>query len=138
MVRQSITFPLVTLVTACVALTGSISDRAAKEIGGAIRSGFDVLATNISLSRDLGYAAKAFWRKNDRWPTDYVELSTFVEQTDGLLVLGQYDRVDFSELSEGRLGVAFVPQGQTNQWKFILSSKDTERFIVSPKDVRIK
>lgn len=113
-----------------MALSGCMSERAAKEfgtgLGEAVAAPLNVIARGMSGSQELAYATAAFQRKNGRWPKDYAELSIFVQQSDGLFALGEYDRVDFSESPEGRLQVAFVPHGQTNQVRFTFSPKDVE------------
>ena len=95
-------------------------------MGEAIASPFSALARSISGAQDLAYATAAFQRKMGRWPKDYVELSEFVQKTDGLLVLGEYDHVDFSEQPAGGLQVVFVPHGQTNHVSFTFPAKTEE------------
>ena len=99
-----------------------MSDRAAREMGESIASPLNIIARSLSGSQDLAYATAAFARKNDRWPKDYAELSSFVERSDGLLLLGQYDRVDFIDQPEGGLEICAVIQGRTNRMTF--TSKD--------------
>jgi len=108
-----------------------MSERAAKEFGTGVGEAFaaplNVIARSMGGSQELAYATAAFQRKHSRWPKDYAELSLFVQQSDGLLFLGEYDRVDFSQLSDGGLQIAFVPRGQTNQVSFTFSPKDGEK-----------
>src|SRR6266481_7902836 len=104
---------LVLAATSAFALTGCISDKAAREIAEGLASPFNSLATQLSGAQDLVYATGAFWRKNERWPKDYTELSAFVQASDGLLVLGQYDRVDFVEQPEGGLEVSSTVHSRT-------------------------
>ena len=104
-------------IACAMAMGGCMSERAARELGTAfgeaLAGPFNVIAQNISGSTELAYASAAFQRKNGRWPKDYNELSAFVTVSDGLLVLGEYERVDFCERADGGVKIAFVPQGQT-------------------------
>ena len=103
-----------------------MSDQAAKELGETITSPLNSIARDLSRSRDLAYAMSAFQRKNGRWPKDYAELSKFVEDTDGLLQLAKYDRVDFIERPEGALEIHSVIEGRTNQMMFTRKDVQTE------------
>src|SRR4051795_3747433 len=98
-----------------VPFAGCMSDQAAKELGETIAAPLNSIARDLSGSRDLAYATAAFQRKNGRWPKDYADLSKFVADTDGLLQLGKYDRVDFIEQLDGGLEVRSVVEGRTNQ-----------------------
>src|SRR5438105_15071723 len=84
-------------------LCSCISDRAATELGEQIAARFNAIAQQLNDARDLAYATAAFARKNERWPKDYTELETFVEKSDGLLILGHYERVDFAPQADGGL-----------------------------------
>jgi hypothetical protein len=68
----------------------------------------------------LLYPIVSFQLKNGRWPKDYAELTDFVQRSDGYLMLGQYERVDFSPLPKDGLEVHYVPKGRTNEVKFTL------------------
>jgi len=120
------TSKLAALVTIVAAFSGCISNQAAKEISQTVSAPLYVIARTFAGAQDLGYATEAFRRRNGRWPKDFAELSTFVQKSDGFLVLGHYDRVDFFELPEDALRVAFVPEGQTNQVKLTFSPKEIE------------
>jgi hypothetical protein len=100
--------------TSILTLCGCMSDRAAKELGEQIAAPLNSMAQQLSGAHDLAYVTSAFWRMNQRWPKDYPELDTFVQKSDGLLVLGHYDRVEFTPQSEGGLKISFVIQGLTN------------------------
>ena len=69
---------------------------------------------------DLIYCANSFRHKNERWPKDYAELSDFVQQSNGYLMLGEYERVELKQLPDDKLEVHYVPHGHTNETKFIL------------------
>jgi len=95
-----------------------MSDRAAKDMGEAIAAPLNAIVQQLAGAHDLAYATAAFWRKNERWPRDYPELSAFVQKSDGLLVLGNYDQVDFALLPEGGLEICSVIHGRTNRTTF--------------------
>jgi len=123
--RHSVKLTLLAVSVACIAASGGcMSERDSKALGEAITAPIAAMARSITDAQDLACTAAAFRRKNNRWPTDYAELSGFVEQTDGLLCLKQYDRVTFTSLPEDRFQIAFVPDGQTNELTIIL---ETER-----------
>ena len=68
-----------------------MSDRAADQLFQTFTTPFKTYQS-LQGSQDLAYAAHAFRRKNNRWPQDFSELSTFVEQSNGFLILGEYDQ----------------------------------------------
>ena len=78
----------------------------------------------ISLFRsgaiDIFYCSASFRHKNDRWPKDYAELSAFVKQSDGYLMLGEYERVDLRPLVNDGLEIRYVRPGHTNEMKLTL------------------
>lgn len=80
---------------------------------------------DISLLRsgaiDVLYCTASFRHKHDRWPKDYAELSAFVKQTDGYLVLGEYERVDLRPLPNDGLEIGYIRLGHTNEMKLTLS-----------------
>ena len=120
------------LVAVAVLMSSCMSDRAAKEFQEGITAPFNEIARNMRCSQDLTYATLAFYRKNERWPKDYSELSGFVAQSEGLLVLKKHEQVNFSESHERVLRVSFIPAdfvaiGLTNAvLRFTLSPKDAE------------
>src|SRR5689334_7234456 len=125
MIRRLVKVSLFGVVAVAIAVTGCISDRAAEEF----TAPFNEMARNLRCSHNLAYGTMAFYRKNERWPKDYSELSEFVGKSEGLLVLEKYERVDFSENSERILRVSFLPAdlaaiGLTNAMHFTLSPKD--------------
>lgn len=71
---------------------------------------------------DILYCSAAFRRKHERWPQDYPELSEFVRQSDGYLMLGNYERVDLGQLPDNVFQIAYVPQGMTNEFKIRLGA----------------
>ncbi len=102
------------VTAACIlTLSGCMCDRPAKGTAEASAAPFNSLESLLSGQYDLKFATGAFWRKNQRWPKDYEELSGFVQASDGLLVLGHYDRVDFVQQPEGGLEICSVAQGRT-------------------------
>ena len=109
---------LVTLLSA-LTLAGCISDKAAREFGLAFSAPMHQI-TGL-LATDLIYCSGSFRIKTQRWPTNYVELSEFVRQSDGYLWLGNYERVEFAPLPEDVLQVSYVPSGSTNEMKFRLN-----------------
>src|SRR5262245_39259474 len=82
-------------------VSGCMSERAAKEFGEAMVAPFYVLSQQFGGAQDLCYATAAFARKKERWPNDYAELETFVQGSDGYLILRNYDRVDFAPQTDG-------------------------------------
>ena len=118
------------LIACSLAFSGCISDRAFKDFGTSLEEGlaapFNAIARSRKEAQELAYATAAFQRRNGRWPKDYGELSVFVAQTDGLLFLSDYERVDLLELAEDRLEVVFVPHGQTNELCFTFSPSDVK------------
>ena len=79
---------------------------------------------DISMMRsgaiDLLYCSGSFRHKHGRWPNDYTELSEFVKQSDGYLVIGEYERVALKPLPNDGLEVCYVRPGHTNEIKFTL------------------
>ena len=63
---------------------------------------------------NLLYCTGSFHHKNNRWPKDYPELSAFVQQSEGYLILGDYAHVDFTALPDDGFKVCFIPKGSTN------------------------
>ena len=115
--------PAVTTLVLC----GCMSDRAAKELGEQIAAPFNVMAQQLSGATDISYAMAAFARKNERWPKDYAELETFVQKSDGLLVLGQYDQVDFATRTDGSVDISSVIHGRTTRAIFPSISGEQQR-----------
>ena len=69
----------------------------------------------------LLYCIESFYRKHNAWPKDHTELSTFVQQSNGYLMLSNYyDRVDFKLLPDDGLQVFYVCSGDTNTVEFKL------------------
>ncbi len=67
---------------------------------------------------DLLYSSASFHNKNGRWPTNYAELSGFVKQSNGYLILGEYKRIDLTPLPNDGLEVRYIRPGHTNEMKF--------------------
>ncbi|MGD1089773.1 MAG: hypothetical protein ABR955_13790 [Verrucomicrobiota bacterium] len=55
-----------------------------------------------------------FYRQYRHWPKDFVELSSFDQQSKGMLKSGHYDQVAFTSLKDGDLGIFVVSDGVTN------------------------
>jgi hypothetical protein len=90
-------------------------------------SPYYVVSTLQSGSIGLLYCSASFHHKNGRWPSDYAELSNFVDQSAGYLVLGDYERVDLKSLPNDGFEVRYVRPGQTNEHKFtILTPHETK------------
>jgi hypothetical protein len=54
-----------------------------------------------------------FHEQYHRWPKDFVELSAFVQQSDGKSKLGHYDSVKFKSLQNGHLEIQAVSNGRS-------------------------
>ena len=89
-----------------------MSDRAADQVFQTFTTPFKAVAQSLRGCQDVAYAAHAFRRKNNRWPQDFSELSTFVEQSNGFLILGEYDRVDLTNLPNDELEITCVVSGR--------------------------
>lgn len=72
-------------------------------------------------SLGLLYTTASFANKNGRWPNDYAELTNYVQQSNGYLILDDYQAVKFATQTNGGLEVRFISPGQTNETKFKLS-----------------
>lgn len=62
----------------------------------------------------LSFAATAFRRSHERWPTNYAELSAFNISRNGA-ALTNYDRVDFSQTPDGGLEMLAFGAGTSNR-----------------------
>ena len=71
-------------------------------------------------SIDLLYTSTSFRNKEGRWPNDYAELLAFVKQSNGYLVLGNYERVNLKPLPKTGLEVRYIRAGHTNENKFTI------------------
>ena len=76
---------------------------------------------------DLLYSSLSFYHKNQRWPKDYAELTSFVKQSDGYLVLGEYKQVDFIPTADGRVKIRYIPVGGTNAVMFTLAGSAAQQ-----------
>jgi hypothetical protein len=114
--------PFLGAVLGCLAFTGCISDKGAKDFGREFGLAFSapIYGLNALAAADLVYCSESFRKKTDHWPTDYAELSEFVRQSNGYLWLGTYERVDLARLEGDVLQINFVPQGSTNEMKLRL------------------
>jgi hypothetical protein len=67
----------------------------------------------ISLSRspDLIYATESFAGNNKRWPTNYAELTEFVNKSEGVLRLNKYEEVRFESQPDGWVVIALIRSG---------------------------
>src|SRR3954471_23724726 len=64
---------------------------------------------------DILYCTASFTKKYDRLPQDYAELLAFVKQSDGYLIIGEYERVDLKPVPNDGLQICYVKFGQTNE-----------------------
>jgi hypothetical protein len=76
---------------------------------------------------DLLYCTLSFAGKNMRWPTNHAELSAFVRQSDGYLMLGEYERVSFTPLPDHRLELRYVRPGHTNEMKLTFGNSSANK-----------
>jgi hypothetical protein len=60
-----------------------------------------------------------FQRENGRWPTNYVELSSFTN-FDHRRALTNYSRIDFNQKKDGSIEIYAVALGLTNQMTLTL------------------
>ena len=103
-------YTLLGLVGVCVAFfTGCISDRAGSALAGVVIG--QIIAPPIELS----LSAYNFRQATQRWPTNYAEFSAFLKQSGDTVQLRQYDRIDFTENSDGSLEIYAVAPGLTNR-----------------------
>lgn len=98
----------------------------ARDLGDSISLTLVSVLRELTPAHDLVYAVGAFERKNGRWPRNHPELTNFVNQSDGYLMLKSYDRVDFSETPEGDLKIEYVANGRTNSLAFFHKEKHTK------------
>lgn len=112
-------YALLGLVGVCVVLfTGCISDRAGSALAGVMIG--QAIAPMIGLSLSVS----EFRQATQRWPTNYAEFSAFLQQSGDAVQLRQYDRIDFTENSDGSLEVYAVAPDLTN--RMTLTAKDTD------------
>jgi hypothetical protein len=109
---------LAVFLAVCVVAGCCTSDPAGRELGDSITAAVASLTRQFSRAQDISYATAAFERKKGRWPTDYAELTNFVNQSEGYLQLEHYDQVRFSQTPEGDLMIECVGQGRTNLLAF--------------------
>jgi hypothetical protein len=68
---------------------------------------------------DLTFCVAAFQRKHDRWPSDYSELSSFIQHSDGYLALMRnYDRVEFAKSGTDGLDISYTVGGVAHHITF--------------------
>ena len=71
---------------------------------------------------DLLYCSASFRHKRGRWPVDFSELSEFAKESDGYLMLGEYERVLLKPLPADEMEVCYVRARQTNEMKFTIEN----------------
>jgi hypothetical protein len=76
---------------------------------------------------DLLYCSASFQNKNGRWPNNYPELQSFVKESNGYLLLGDYQQVDLTPLANGGLELAYVRTGATNKVKFTFTGPSNKK-----------
>lgn len=114
-----VTYALLGLVGVCgVLFTGCISDH----VGGAVADA--VISQAIVPPIELSLSVSKFRQATQRWPTNYAELSAFSKPSGDGGPLRQYDRIDFTENSDGSLEVYAVSPGLTN--RMTLTAKETD------------
>jgi hypothetical protein len=113
---------LVTSLLFSLAFNGCMSDKAAEDFGREFGLAFSapIYHATALTATDLLYCSASFRRKNERWPKDYMELSEFVQQSNGYLWLRKYERVELMQLPEDVLQISFVRTGATNEMKLRL------------------
>ena len=112
-------YALLGLVGGCVVLfTGCISDRVGSTLADAMIS--QAIAPTIEFSLSVS----KFRQATQRWPKNYEELSAFSQKSGDGAQPRRYDRVDFTENSNGSLAIYAVAPGLTNQ--MTLTAKDTD------------
>jgi len=112
-------YTLLGLVGVCVALfTGCISH----DFGSAVATA--AVSQAIAPTIELSLSASNFRQATQRWPTNYAELSAFLKQSGDGVQLRQYDRVDFTENSDGSLAIYAVAPGLTNRMTLTATETD--------------
>lgn len=69
---------------------------------------------------DVVYCSSSFLNKNGRWPNNFAELSSFIEQSNGYLFLSNYGQVNLNPRPDDSLEIIYLKPGQTNEHRFIL------------------
>lgn len=69
---------------------------------------------------DVVYTCYSFGMRNDRWPTNYAELSEFVEQSNGYLFLAKHKDMVLKPLTNGALEIHYAGLQSTNDMKITL------------------
>ena len=109
---------LLGLIGACVIFsTGCISH----DFGNAVAT--NAISQAIVPPLELSLSAAKFRQANRRWPRDYDELSAFLKSSSDGVQLRPYDRVDFTENSDGSLEIYAIAPGLTN--RMTLTAKDS-------------
>lgn len=76
---------------------------------------------------DLFYCSASFRSKHGRFPEDFAELTEYVQQSNGYLVLGQYERVNLKLLPADELEIRYVRVGQTNEMKLTMGGPEENK-----------
>ncbi len=71
---------------------------------------------------DVVYTCFSFGIRNDRWPTNYAELSEFVDQSNGYLFLEKHDDTVLKSLANGALEIHYFGLQSTNEMKLSLGT----------------
>ncbi len=71
---------------------------------------------------DVVYTCYSFGIRNDRWPTNYAELSEFVDQSNGYLFLAKHKDMALKPLTNGALEIHYFGLQSTNGMKIILGN----------------
>ncbi len=108
-----------TILGVCVAFfTGCVSH----DFGSAVATA--AVSQAIVPPIELSLSVSKFRQATQRWPTNYAELSAFSKPSGDGGPLRQYDRIDFTENSDGSLEVYAVTPGLTN--RMTLTARDTD------------
>ena len=113
------TYALLGLVGVGIALfTGCISKNAGSALAGVVIG--QIIAPPIELSLSVS----KFQQATQRWPTNYAEFSAFLQQSGDGVQLRPYDRIDFTENSDGSLEIYAVAPGLTNRMTLTATETD--------------
>ncbi len=110
LMRPIAKYSLLGLVGICVAFfTGCISDRVSSMLAEAMAN------QAIAPPLELSLSVYNFRQATQRWPSNHAEFSAFLKQSGDGVQLQQYDRIDFTENSDGSLEIYAVAPGLTNR-----------------------
>jgi len=79
----------------------------------------DMTVLNSGVS-DIAFCSGSFYNKNGRWPTNYVELASFVKNSDGYLMMSDHKYIQLEPGPSNQLEIGYSPFGMTNSARLIL------------------